>query len=79
MLGVGDRGGSSKVRNITCARDNDYFGRQHTKKMQLVRLSHARETCACDAFEVRCSVYTFRRLQGKSPLPASEKPCFFFF
>ena len=46
MLSVEDGGGSSTVRNMTCARDDDYFGRQHTKKMLLVHLSHVREKFA---------------------------------
>ena len=38
---------------MTCARNDDQFGRQHTEKTQLVRLSHARETFA-RAMRARC-------------------------
>ena len=31
---------------MTCARPDEYLRRQHTKKMQLVRLGHARENFA---------------------------------
>ena len=48
-------GGTSKVRNMTCARNDDYSGRQHTKKMQLVRSSHARESFA-RVMRARCGV-----------------------
>ena len=65
MLGADETsGGSSKVRNVTCARDDDHFGRQHTKTLQLVRLSHARETCA-RVMRARCGVlFTTCKMNG---------------
>ena len=48
-------GGTSKVRNMTCAREDDYCGRQHTKNMYLVRLSHAREKIA-RVMRAKCGV-----------------------
>ena len=64
-------GGASKVRNLTCGRDNDYSGRQHTKKIQLVRLSHAREFLS-RAIRATCGVPCTP--PGESPFPVSETP-----
>ena len=58
-------GGSSNVRNMTCARDDERFGDNAHKEHNNVRLSHAREKIArVNACEVRCTVGTTRRLQG---------------
>ena len=48
MLSVEDKGaGSSKVRNMTCAReDNCFISKTTHTKMRLVRVSHAREKFA---------------------------------
>ena len=56
VLSVECEDGSSKVRNMTCARDDDYyFEKQDTKKMQLVLLSHARQKFA-SVMRARCGV-----------------------
>ena len=64
MLSVEDRGGSSKVRNMTCGRDDDSFGRQHTKNMHLGREKLAR------VMRARCGV-----LMTKKNDVSSQEPC----
>ena len=56
----GVSGGSSNVRNMTCARDGECFGDNAHKEHFNLSFSHAREKFALvSACEVRCTVYTF--------------------
>ena len=63
-------GVSSKVRNMTCARDDDNFRDNTHRTLQLE--PRARKIGACDACEVPCTVYTPRRFQGNVPFPKSK-------
>ena len=67
-------GGSSNVRNMTRARDDECFGDNAHKEQRNGSLSHAREKIArVNVCEVRCTVHTPRDLQGISW--KQETPC----
>ena len=54
MLRIDGKCGSSKVRNMTCARSDDSLWRQHTKENAACALEpRAKKICAYDASEVR--------------------------
>ena len=70
-----DRGGSSKVRNMSCARDDECFWETTQKENAACALEpRARKICACDACEVRCTVYiiTTSHLRRSSSILASS-------
>ena len=61
----GVSGGSSNVRSMTCARDDECVGDNAHKEHCNVSLSHAREKIArVNSFEVRSTVYNSRRSEG---------------